>query len=263
MTLLDVRNLSLAFGGVDALLDVSFEVRQGEIFSVIGPNGAGKTTLFNVISGVYRPDRGEIFFAAERINALKPAQRAQRGLQRTFQNLQIFKSMTVIENVMVGAHLRQRTGFLSGLAGLPAADMETAQARSESFGLIAALGLDQVSERIAGTLPYGMQKRLEIARALAAKPKVILMDEPAAGLNTQEKAEMADIIQRIAREHSTVVLVEHDMTLVMGISDRVLVLNFGRVLTCGKPNMVSRDHAVVEAYLGTELETNSADAPQG
>lgn len=263
MTLLDVRDVSLAFGGVHALLDVSFDVRQGEIFSVIGPNGAGKTTLFNVISGVYRPDRGDIHLVGERINALKSAQRAQRGLQRTFQNLQVFKSMTVIENVMVGMHLRQQTGFLAGLAGLPKARTETSKARSESLDLLAALGLDQVSERIAGTLAYGMQKRLEIARALAARPKIILLDEPAAGLNTQEKVEMAGVIRMIAREHSTVVLVEHDMTLVMGISDRVLVLNFGRMLTCGSPDVVSRDPAVVDAYLGTELEPGNADASHG
>lgn len=263
MTLLDVRNVSLAFGGVHALFEVSFKVDAGEIFSIIGPNGAGKTSLFNVISGVYSPDEGEIYFAGERINALKPAERARRGLQRTFQNLQIFQSMTVIENVMIGMHLRQRTGCFAGLAGLPQTSAETEFAREESLRLLAALGLNKFGGRTAGTLAYGMQKRLEIARALAATPKLILLDGPAAGLNTQEKVEMAEVIRAIAREHSTVVLVEHDMSLVMGISDRVLVLNFGRLLTCGLPDAVSRDPAVVDAYLGTEPQTGNADASQG
>jgi branched-chain amino acid transport system ATP-binding protein len=260
MALLDVREIGVSFGGVRALEGVSFAVSDGEIFSIIGPNGAGKTTLYNVIGGVYAPEHGEVFFSGERIDALQPAERARRGIQRTFQNLQILHSMTVIENVMVGSHLRQRTGFVAGLLGLPAVGKETLEAEREGVELLAALRLDGLHDQVAGTLPYGLQKRLEIARALAAKPKILLLDEPAAGLNSRETAEIGEVIRRIARERVTVVLVEHDMQLVMGISDRILVLNFGRMLACGTSKQVANDPCVIEAYLGTDVRAEAHDA---
>jgi branched-chain amino acid transport system ATP-binding protein len=260
MALLDVREIGVSFGGVRALEDVTFSVNDGEIFSVIGPNGAGKTTLYNVIGGVYTPSHGEVHFAGERIDRLRPAERAQRGIQRTFQNLQILHSMTVIENVMVGAHLRQHTSFVAGLLGLAAVRRETLEAEREGLELLAALGLESVRDQLAGTLPYGLQKRLEIARALAAKPKILLLDEPAAGLNNKETAEIGEVIRKIARERVTVVLVEHDMQLVMGISDRILVLNFGRVLASGTAQEVASDPRVIEAYLGTDLPGEASDA---
>jgi branched-chain amino acid transport system ATP-binding protein len=263
MALLEARGVSVAFGGVRALDDVTLEVQDGEIFSIIGPNGAGKTTLFNVICGMYRPDRGVLVFQGDRIDGLTPAQRAQRGIQRTFQNLQILQSMTALENVMVGSHLQQRTGFVAGLAGLPSTRSETRQAATDGLGLLSALGLERMRDQRAGTLPYGMQKRLEIARALAAKPTILLLDEPAAGLNTQEKEEMAEVIRNIARGNVTVVLVEHDMNLVMGISDRVLVLNFGRALACATPDVISSNPQVIEAYLGADMELEAGRAAQG
>jgi branched-chain amino acid transport system ATP-binding protein len=260
MALLDVREIGVSFGGVRALEGVSFAVHDGEIFSIIGPNGAGKTTLYNVIGGVYMPDHGEVIFSGERIDKLRPPERAQRGIQRTFQNLQILNSMTVIENVMVGSHLRQQTGFLAGLLGLPAVRRETREAERESLDLLGALGLEGVRDQVAGTLSYGLQKRLEIARALAARPKVLLLDEPAAGLNSKETAEIGEVIRKIAREQVTVVLVEHDMQLVMGISDRILVLNFGRMLASGTAQQVASDPRVIEAYLGADIGAEAEDA---
>jgi branched-chain amino acid transport system ATP-binding protein len=264
MPLLEARKVGIAFGGVHALDQVSFAVEDGEIFSIIGPNGAGKTTLYNAISGVYTPDSGDVLFRGQRITSLRPPERARLGIQRTFQNLQIMHSMTALENVMVGLHLRLRTGFIAGLAGLPSVRAETRQAEQEGLRLLAGLGLERVRDQPAGTLPYGMQKRLEIARALAARPQILLLDEPAAGLNTQETAEIGEVIRKIARERTTVVLVEHDMHLVMGISDRVLVLNFGRTLACGTPGEVSGDPRVVEAYLGTDADRDgeAGDAAQ-
>lgn len=262
MALLDVRDVSVSFGGVRALNCVTFTVGEGQIFSVIGPNGAGKTTLYNVISGLTTPNNGEVHLAGERIDGLPPAQRAHRGLQRTFQNLQTLESMTSLENVMVGSHLRQTSGFMAALAGLRSVDDETRQAADDALGLLAQLGLERIKNQDAGTLSYGIQKRLEIARALAARPKILLLDEPAAGLNSEETAAIGDFIQKIAREHVTVVLVEHDMKLVMGISDRVLVLNFGQTLACGSPNEVSNDQRVVEAYLGVDVASGTDDATQ-
>jgi branched-chain amino acid transport system ATP-binding protein len=252
MALLEVTNVSVSFGGVKALSGISFAVNDGEIFSVIGPNGAGKTTLFNVVGGVYIPNEGEVHFAGADLKGLPPARRAARGIQRTFQNLQILQSMTVLENVMVGLHLRQRTGFVSALLGLPRIREENEFAVRTSKAILNALNLDQVKDRQAGTLPYGAQKRLEIARAMAAEPKLLLLDEPAAGLNPQETIEMANVIRGIARQGVTILLVEHDMKLVMNVSDRVFVLNFGRALACGTSEQVSNNPEVVKAYLGVD-----------
>ncbi len=254
MTLLEVRDVGISFGGVVALNDVSFEMERGKIFAVIGPNGAGKTTLFNIISGSYRTDKGRVLLGGEEITHMLPHLRAQRGLQRTFQNLQIFEEMTALENVVVGNHLRQRTGFPAALLGLPLVGRETRAAESRARELLELMGLSDVSDTRAGDLAYGQQKRLEIARALAAHPLLLLLDEPAAGLNPAETAALGEIIVRIRDSGIGILLVEHDMRLVMGISDEMLVLNFGRPIARGTPDAVAKDDAVIEAYLGTEVD---------
>ncbi len=254
MALLEVREIGISFGGVVALSDVSFEAERGRIFAVIGPNGAGKTTLFNIISGSYRADRGRVALDGYDITHLLPHLRAQRGLQRTFQNLQIFEEMTALENVVVGNHLRQRTGFAAALLGLPSIGRETKAAEHRARDLLAMMDLAEVCDARAGDLAYGQQKRLEIARALAADPLLLLLDEPAAGLNPAETAALGEIIVRIRNSGVGVLLVEHDMRLVMGISDEMLVLNFGRPIARGTPDVVAKDEAVIEAYLGTEVD---------
>jgi branched-chain amino acid transport system ATP-binding protein len=254
MATLEVRNVGISFGGLIALDDVSFNTHPGQIFAIIGPNGAGKTTLFNVISGAYRAQRGEILVSGEDITALQPNKRAERGIQRTFQNLQTFDTMTALENVMVGYHLRQRTGFLSAVLGLPAVAAERRAATERAMALLELMSLQDLHTVRAGDLAYGQQKRLEIARALAADPTFLLLDEPAAGLNPRETEDLAETIQALARNGLAVVLVEHDMRLVMSISDEVLVLNFGRQLARGTPKSVANDPAVIEAYLGVEVD---------
>ena len=263
MPLLDVRSVSVSFGGLKALSDVTFSVEQGEIFSIIGPNGAGKTTLFNVVSGMSPSDSGEVYLTGKCLNGLPPPQRARLGIQRTFQNLQILGSMTALENVMIGSHLQQRTGFLAALFGLPRVSVETEVAADEGRLLLERLGLTALGDQQAGTLPYGLQKRLEIARALAARPNILLLDEPAAGLNANETSEIGHLIRQLADEGITIVLVEHDMRLVMGISSRIFVLNFGRALACGTAEEVSNNPEVVRAYLGVEMDREVESAPHG
>lgn len=254
MTLLEVRDVGIAFGGLVALNDISFEAQRGKIFAVIGPNGAGKTTLFNILSGSYRADRGRVLLDGEEITNLLPHLRAQRGLQRTFQNLQIFEEMTALENVLIGNHLRQRTGFPAALLGLPSVGRETRAAEARAHDLLAMMSLSDVSDVRAGDLAYGQQKRLEIARALAADPLLLLLDEPAAGLNPAETAELGQIIVGIRDSGIGILLVEHDMRLVMGISDEIIVLNFGCAIARGIPDVVAKDEAVIDAYLGTEVD---------
>jgi len=263
MPLLDVQNVSVSFGGLKALSDVTFSVEQGEIFSIIGPNGAGKTTLFNVVSGMSASNSGEVYLTGECLNGLPPQQRARLGIQRTFQNLQILGSMTALENVMVGSHLHQRTGFFAALFGLPRVSDETEMAAQDGRLLLDRLGLSTVRDQQAGTLAYGLQKRLEIARALAARPKILLLDEPAAGLNANETSEVGHLIRQLADEGITIVLVEHDMRLVMGISSRIFVLNFGRALACGTAAEVSNNPEVIRAYLGVEMHPEVESASHG
>jgi branched-chain amino acid transport system ATP-binding protein len=254
VTLLEVRDVGISFGGVVALSGVSFEAERGKIFAVIGPNGAGKTTLFNIISGSYRADSGRVSLGGEEITHLLPHLRAERGLQRTFQNLQIFEEMTALENVVVGNHLRQRTGFPAALLGLPSVKRETRAAEGRARELLAMLGLSDVGDARAGDLAYGQQKRLEIARALAADPLLLLLDEPAAGLNPAETAALGEIIVGIRDSGVGILLVEHDMRLVMDVSDELMVLNFGCPIARGTPDSVAKDEAVIEAYLGTEVD---------
>ena len=243
---LEVAGVGIAFGGVRALDDVTFAVAPGEVYSIIGPNGAGKTTLFNVVSGLYRARGGRIAIAGRDVTGLRPPALARLGLSRTFQNLQIFAGMTALENVLVGRHLHLSHNVLAHLLGL-GASASTAEAEA----LLARLGLAGDAHELAGNLSYGAMKRLEIARALASEPKVLLLDEPAAGCNAVETAEIDRQLVEIARSGVAVVLVEHDMKLVMSISDRVLVLDQGRVLREGRPAEVARDPAVIAAYLGT------------
>jgi branched-chain amino acid transport system ATP-binding protein len=250
MSILEVAGIGIAFGGLQALDDVSFKVEEGEIFAVIGPNGAGKTTLFNIVSGLYRPGGGAIRLLGQDVTGLEPHLLAAKGLSRTFQNLQLFGRMTALENVMVGRHLRESRGVLRHLFARRAVEREDREGRKRAGALLATVGLDKLAEQPASALPYGAAKRLEIARALAAEPRIVLLDEPAAGCNPAETAEIEALIREIAHRGITVVLVEHDMRLVMRLSDRVHVLNYGRTLAEGRPAEIRLNPAVIEAYLG-------------
>ena len=251
MSVLAVKDLGIAFGGVTALDGVSFAVDAGEILAVIGPNGAGKTTLFNVVSGLYPPGRGRVRIGDADVTGLAPHLLARRGLSRTFQNLQIFFRMSAAENVMVGRHLHERHGVIAHLLALPSVQRQNRETREKAADLLALVGLVAVGDRPAGTLNYGALKRLEIARALATEPRVLLLDEPAAGCNAVETAEIDAVIRTIAARGVAVVLVEHDMRLVMKISHRIHVLDRGRTLAQGTPADVHGNPAVIAAYLGT------------
>ncbi len=250
MTILATENLSVAFGGVRAVDAVTLSVPAGGVFSVIGPNGAGKTTLFNLISGVYAPAEGQVRFAGDDVTGLAPDRLARRGHSRTFQNLQIFFRMTAAENVMVGRHRHETTGIISDLLHLPAVARQNGKTREAARAALARVGLARDEARPAGALSYGALKRLEIARALASEPKLLLLDEPAAGCNPVETHELEAIIRAIVRDGVTVLLVEHDMRLVMNISDRIHVLANGRTLAEGAAAEVRADANVIEAYLG-------------
>lgn len=250
MSLLEVRGISIAFGGLRALEGVGFTVDPGEVLAIIGPNGAGKTTLFNIVTGLYRAQAGEVRLEGHDVTGLPPHELAARGLARTFQNLQIFFRMSALENVMVGRHLKERRRLWAELLGLPSVLAENRASRERARELLAFVGLAERAEEPASALPYGALKRLEIARALACEPAVLMLDEPAAGCNPVETEEIDRLIASVARRGVAVVLVEHDMKLVMRISDRVLVLEQGRVLTEGTPEQVRRDPRVIEAYLG-------------
>ena len=248
--MLTINNLSKSFGGVHAVQDVSFTVKEGNIHSVIGPNGAGKTTLFNLITGVYTPTRGEILLNGENVAAMPPDALARRGMSRTFQNLQVCMNMTAIDNVMVGAHLRLNQNLFASMLRLPSVRRADAACRDEAAGLMEFVGVGRHIDDEAGQMSYGALKRLEIARALAAKPKVLLLDEPAAGLNHTETGESEALIRKVAQSGVTVVLVEHDMKLVMNLSDHILVLDYGKKLAEGTAAEVRANPDVVAAYLG-------------
>ncbi len=250
MSLLRVENLSKSFGGVTAVADLSFTIEPGAIYSIIGPNGAGKTTVINLISGIFRPSSGRIFFEDQDVTGLPPYELAGRGLSRIFQNLQVFANMTALENVMVGYHLHCDRRFLPALLRLPHIVRGDAACRDFAAELMASVGLGDYVHAEASMLPYGALKRLEIARALATRPKMLLLDEPAAGLNPAETDAIDGLIKGIAESGVTVLLVEHDMRLVMGISDRILVLDHGRWLASGTAQEVRRNPEVVAAYLG-------------
>ena len=252
MTLLSIEGLGISFGGLKAVHDVSFTVKPGEIVSVIGPNGAGKTTLFNMISGVYIPGAGKVVLNGEDVTALSPHLLARRGMCRTFQNLQIFQSMSVLENVISGYHLQESGNVLADLLNLSAARRRAKQAEDGARELLRRVGLERAAEREAGSLSYGSLKRLEIARAMALSPKVLLLDEPAAGCNAVETEEIDHLIAEIAASGVAILLVEHDMKMVMRISNHIVVLDHGEKIAEGDPASVSRNPAVIAAYLGAE-----------
>jgi branched-chain amino acid transport system ATP-binding protein len=249
--ILDVRGLSIAFGGVKAVDHVSLSAHPGEIHSIIGPNGAGKTTLFNLISGVYQPGSGSVTLGGRPVTGLAPEALAARGLSRTFQNLQIFFRMSAAENVMVGRHRHEKGLVLSHLFALPSVARQNRESRAHALTLLDQVGLLAYADKLAGSMPYGALKRLEIARALATEPKILLLDEPAAGCNAIETEEVDRVIHDVARSGIAVLLVEHDMRLVMRISDRVTVLDRGKSLTTGRPEAVRADPRVISAYLGS------------
>ena len=253
--MLGVEDLSISFGGLAALSELSFQVRDREIFALIGPNGAGKSTVFNVITGLYRPSHGRVTLGGDDLLALAPHQIAQRGVARTFQNTEVFRQLTALDNVLIGRHTHLRAGVIRGALWLPGVRREEARARESAYALLTRLGLDDVAAVEAGSLPLGAQKRLEIARALASEPRLLLLDEPAGGLNSTETQTLMAVIRRLRTETGlAIVVVEHDMDLVMGISDRVAVLDHGRKIAEGRPHEIATDAAVVEAYLGSEDE---------
>ncbi|MDB5550013.1 MAG: transporter related [Tardiphaga sp.] len=260
MTILNVTDVSISFGGVKAIDGVSFKVDPGQIFSIIGPNGAGKTTLFNVVSGLYEASNGRVELDGHDVTAMAPDALAARGLSRTFQNLQIFQRMTAAENVMVGRHLQEKCNLFADLLRLPSVTRQNAATREAALAFLDQVGLRDRADMLAGSLSYGACKRLEIARALAAGPRVLLLDEPAAGCNAVETEEIDRLIARVAAQGIAVVLVEHDMKLVMKISNRILVLERGRPLIEGTPREVRDNPAVLEAYLGKHGAQEAARA---
>ncbi len=255
---LRVDNVTKEFGGVRAVSELSFTVEPGRVHSIIGPNGAGKTTLFNIITGVYTPTQGRIWLGDDDITALPPAARAARGIARTFQNLQIFFNMTALENVMVGRHLHAPRRILPSMFHMPGIKRANREARERAAELMRKVGLARFIGADADSMPYGALKRLEIARALATEPKILLLDEPAAGLNPKETLEIDELIQKIAQSGITVVLVEHNMKLVMGVSDHILVLDYGRRLAEGTAAEVRNNPDVIRAYLGVGAVAGAA-----
>jgi branched-chain amino acid transport system ATP-binding protein len=257
---LRVERLSKGFGGVHAIDNVTFAVQPGAVHSIIGPNGAGKTTLINLLTGVYRPSAGRIVFEGTDLTGMPPHAFAAAGIGRTFQNLQVFFNMTVVENVMTGRHGLEACGLVPTLLRTPALARCERRSRARALELLRFLGLSGRADARADALPYGALKRLEIARALAGEPRLLLLDEPAAGLNPTEAGEIDELIRKLAAAGTTVVLVEHNMHLVMGVSDRLVVLHHGRLLAEGTPDAVRQDPRVVDAYLGTARETEAAHA---
>ena len=249
--LLRVEGISLSFGGVNALTDVSFDVLPGELFSIIGPNGAGKTSMFNCLNGVYNPQQGRIMLGDFDVTSAKPLAIAKQGMARTFQNLGLFMNLNVIDNLMLGRHLKMKSGFLAGAIWYGKARREEIEHRRRVEEIIELLELQQYRYNPVGLLPYGIQKRLELGRALAMDPVVLLLDEPVAGMNHEETEDMARYILEIKAELDlAIILVEHDMAMVMDISDRVMALNFGTPIALGTPDEVRSSPAVIEAYLG-------------
>lgn len=253
--ILTVNNLSKTFGGVHALLDISFDVREGEILSIIGPNGAGKTTIFNCISGFYKPTRGKIIFDAKDITGLKPFKIARAGIGRAFQNIALFKGMTVLDNIKLGAEVHIDYGLFSALLFYGNARRKEVELRQEiEEKIIDLLEIESIRYKVVGTLAYGLQKRVEVARALAMNPKLLLLDEPTAGMNVEETEDMARYILDIVEEFGIpIVLIEHDMGIVMDISDRLIVLDFGQIIASGPPDKIRNNPEVIKAYLGEEI----------
>jgi branched-chain amino acid transport system ATP-binding protein len=251
--LLRIDGLTRAFGGLIAVNNVSFEVLEGEIFGLIGPNGAGKTTLFNLVTGLTPPTSGELRFKGQNITGSRPHQIAKLGMGRTFQNIRLFPNLTALENVMVAQHIHTRSGVISGVLGLPRDRREEREVREKALHLLEMVNLADRAQVQARNFPYGDQRRLEIARALALQPRLLLLDEPAAGMNPNEKAGLSSFIREVQEQFSlTVLLIEHHVPTVMGLCDRIAVLNFGQLIALGNPVEVQSNPAVIEAYLGDE-----------
>ena len=249
---LEVKDLSISFGGLKAVQNVSFDLKKGELLGLIGPNGAGKTTLFNMLSGVYTPTSGEILLDGEKINGLSPDKLSKLGVARTFQNIRLFDNLTVLDNVKLAMNQYMEYGVLTGMLRLPKYWKEENEATEKAKEILGLFDLERYFRAFAGNLPYGAQRKLEIARAMATRPKLLLLDEPAAGMNESETQDLMDSI-RVIREKTgvSILLIEHDMNLVLGISERLVVLNYGEILASGDPREVIENEEVVKAYLGS------------
>jgi branched-chain amino acid transport system ATP-binding protein len=258
-TILEVASVTKQFGGLKAVDDVSFAVEAGTVFTMIGPNGAGKTTMFNVLTGLYKPTSGRVEFGGTAIAGRPPHKITKLGIARTFQNIRLFGFLPAIDNVMIGRHSRMRAQLWDSMFKTPFARREEREVREKGMELMRFVGIDRYAEEYARNLPYGDQRRLEIARALASEPKLILLDEPAAGLNPREKDQLGELVLRIRDTGVTVFLIEHDMKVVMNISQRIVVLDYGRKIAEGSPQEVRRDKQVIEAYLGAGAADTSAE----
>jgi branched-chain amino acid transport system ATP-binding protein len=252
MTLLEVRGLDRSFGGLHAVNEVSFNLTASSIKAVIGPNGAGKTTIFNLISGSLAPSSGKVFFKGKDITGARPFMVARMGIIRTFQAVKLAKHMTVLDNVMIGRHRRSSAGFLAGMLNLPSTWKEERSIREKALEAIETLGISKYLDKSAGGLPFGIQRSVEFARALAAEPELLLLDEPASGLNVYETMELASLISKIRDKGITILIVEHDMSLVMDISDEIVVLDFGKKIAEGTPRQIQANREVIDIYLGDE-----------
>jgi branched-chain amino acid transport system ATP-binding protein len=255
-TLLSGRGINKRFGGVQALSDVSFAILKGEIYGLIGPNGAGKTSLFNVLTGIYTPDSGNFVFDGAPLDGLKPNEVAKRGIARTFQNIRLFANLSALENVMIGRHVRTRAGVFGAMLRNPATLAEERAIERRAFELLEYVGVGRRANDLARHLPYGDQRRLEIARALATDPKLLALDEPAAGMNATETESLKGLLERVRGDGTTILLIEHDMKLVMSVCDRVLVLDYGKKIAEGTAGAVQEDPAVISAYLGGDVALN-------